>query len=684
MAAVAPTLSIDDVALAEGDTGSTNAVFTVTLSEVWSVDVTVDFATAPNDRPGRPRLHDHERNRHDPGRLPGGDPHVPVLGDFIDEPDETFFVNLTNPQGGATILDPQGEGTIQDDDPVPSVSIDDVAVVEGNAGTVTATFTVSLSNPSSVDDHRALRHRQRQCHRPRRLPGGVGLAWPSPSGPRACPIPITVNGDSVPEPDETYFVNLGAPTGPGVLADAQGVGTIVNDDPFPADDVRVFTIRATSGMNVLEWVNPVGPYVSTIIHRTTAAPNCAFATNPDVGQPTFLAEVVGAADSYGTFVDTAGTVQDPTVTNGTTYCYTAFVKKDLTPSYSPGKNATARPFDTTGPVKWAYTTAATAVTAPGIGVVVVYAVSNDRVVHAMARGAGGAAGTWPAGPPAWRPFALGGPVQSRPPVIPGSPPRLLVGSQDGRAYAVDAVAGGPAAVWQTPAPLGDAVQAAPAALLTAFGSPFDVVMVGERTPGANNRFYGLSAGTGVTTWTYSGEATDPIGIINGGAAVDYPTRRVYFASRARSAGKSTMWCLDVAAGGATFKWKRALGDIDGSPVVRNGVVYVGTNTGRVYALDADDGDTRWFFDTGDGPVKGFVFPDRLDQDLYFSTTTKVWGLVDNGGSAGQKWPEVSSIPSPSTPFHPVGSNLVIVGSGNGSLYKIDDARRQASPVRRRS
>ena len=134
--------------------------------------------------------------------------------------------------------------------------------------------------------------------------------------------------------------------------------------------------------------------------------------------------------------------------------------------------------------------------------------------------------------------------------------------------------------------------------------------------------------------------------------MDYPTRRVYFASRERSAGKSTLWCLDVTAGGATLKWKRALGDIDGSPVLRNGVVYVGTNTGVVYALDADDGDTRWTFATGDGPIKGFVFPDRLDQDLYFSTTTRVWGLTDNGAAAAQKWAAVTSIPSPSYPSIP--------------------------------
>ncbi len=56
-------------------------------------------------------------------------------------PNETFFVNLSTAVN-ATIADNQGQGTITDDDPTPSLSIDDVTADEG-AGTMT--FTISLS-----------------------------------------------------------------------------------------------------------------------------------------------------------------------------------------------------------------------------------------------------------------------------------------------------------------------------------------------------------------------------------------------------------------------------------------------------------------------------------------------------------------------------------------------------------
>ena len=68
-------------------------------------------------------------------------------GDVVDELDETFGITLSNP-GNATIADGSGMGTITDDDAAPTLSVNDVSVAEGNAGTTTATFTVTLSAAS--------------------------------------------------------------------------------------------------------------------------------------------------------------------------------------------------------------------------------------------------------------------------------------------------------------------------------------------------------------------------------------------------------------------------------------------------------------------------------------------------------------------------------------------------------
>ena len=75
---------------------------------------------------------------------------VSVKGDMLDENDEMFTVRLSDPTN-ATIADGTGVGTINDDDALPGLSVNDVTVTEGDAGTVAAAFTVSLDAPSGRD-----------------------------------------------------------------------------------------------------------------------------------------------------------------------------------------------------------------------------------------------------------------------------------------------------------------------------------------------------------------------------------------------------------------------------------------------------------------------------------------------------------------------------------------------------
>src|SRR4029453_7635624 len=69
---------------------------------------------------------------------------IQVRGDLLNEPDETFFVNLSNPTN-ALIARGTGIGTIINDDAAAGLTVDDVRVVEGNSGTTNAILTLSLS-----------------------------------------------------------------------------------------------------------------------------------------------------------------------------------------------------------------------------------------------------------------------------------------------------------------------------------------------------------------------------------------------------------------------------------------------------------------------------------------------------------------------------------------------------------
>ena len=73
---------------------------------------------------------------------------VPVIGDTLDEADETFLVNLSAPVNAALGTPSQGVGTITDNDTTPTLRIAPTSMTEGNTGTSPATFTVTLSAPS--------------------------------------------------------------------------------------------------------------------------------------------------------------------------------------------------------------------------------------------------------------------------------------------------------------------------------------------------------------------------------------------------------------------------------------------------------------------------------------------------------------------------------------------------------
>ena len=360
--------------------------------------------------------------------------------------------------------------------------------------------------------------------------------------------------------------------------------------------------------------------------------------------------------------------------------------RSAAPLVSPGRFVRGRPFDTTGAVKWAFSTGGFSVTPPTVGGAGILATSNDLAVHAMARGPAG--GEWPAG---WLPFQVGGPVQSRSPVVPltfgGANPVVFLGAQDGYVYSLDAILGGSAALPPWPARnLGAVVQGAPAGIFTGFLGAYDYLLVGTRDAAADNVLAALDPDTGVVVNSFdNGGPGSGIGIINAMAAVDYAGAKVYFTSHARAGGSSnTLWCLQLTGAPTVFTscagWTPpVLGDIDGSPVIRGGRIYVGSSDGggTIWSVDAATGTADRSFVHGDGQVKGFVFPDRNSDDIYFATDSYVWGFTDTAALGLQeKYPGGISLGTnvkPSPVLFVPGSHYVYVGGSDGRLYEIDVA-----------
>jgi serine/threonine-protein kinase len=117
-------------------------------------------------------------------------------------------------------------------DPVggtPSLSVADASVGEGQSGTRTLNFTVSLSQAaaSAVSFNAATANGTATAGNDYVALSQSGLSVPA--GSTTTTVYVTVNGDTAVEPNETFTLNLSGVSGAN-LGDGQATGTIVNDD----------------------------------------------------------------------------------------------------------------------------------------------------------------------------------------------------------------------------------------------------------------------------------------------------------------------------------------------------------------------------------------------------------------------------------------------------------------------
>ena len=230
-------ISINDVNITEGNSGTQVATFTVTRSG-GTAAFNVNYATADGTATAGS---DYVAQPTSTLSFAAGDltktVSVTINGDTTVEPDETFSVNLSGATNGGTITKSQGTGTIVNDDAaagVGSISINDVSITEGNSGTKVATFTVSHTGSAAFSVDYATANST----------AGAGTSGTADyvatsgtlnfaAGTSTQTVSVTIRGDTTYEPNETFFVNLTGATNGGTILDGQGLGTIVNDDTAP-------------------------------------------------------------------------------------------------------------------------------------------------------------------------------------------------------------------------------------------------------------------------------------------------------------------------------------------------------------------------------------------------------------------------------------------------------------------
>ena len=227
-----PTISIGNVSVLEGNSGTSLATFTLTLSSAAASPVTYDIATSDGTATAGSDYVAHSlTGQIIPVGASSATFTVTINGDNVVETAETFKVNLAN-VAGAVIANGQGTGTIINDD-LQSLSIADVSVVEGNSGTQLATFTVQLSGPAATAVTYDIATANGTAVAPTDYTAKSLTGQPIPAGATSASFTVSINGDLTIEPNETFLVNVSNVTGAGI-ADGSAVGTITTDDTLPA------------------------------------------------------------------------------------------------------------------------------------------------------------------------------------------------------------------------------------------------------------------------------------------------------------------------------------------------------------------------------------------------------------------------------------------------------------------
>jgi hypothetical protein len=236
-------LSVDSPAAVLEPHGAGTVTFTITLvrDPTNTAEVTVQYRIPPQAvQPGRAEpnqdfLPVNTGTAVFRGKETTETVSLTVLGDALDEDDETFTLEIFNESPNAQIpLGMEiGTATILDDDSPPRVSVSGATVEEGDAGDVTARFSVALSSPSArpvsvkwaTADGTATAGQDYEAD-------GDTLSFPPGDVSQA--VRVTVAGDTLNELDEEHFtVRLSEPTNLDLGPAATGTGRILDDDGPP-------------------------------------------------------------------------------------------------------------------------------------------------------------------------------------------------------------------------------------------------------------------------------------------------------------------------------------------------------------------------------------------------------------------------------------------------------------------
>lgn len=219
-----PQISVADASAPEA---SGKVDFTALLDGLSSSDVTLDYSAVASSATANEDFVPSSGTVTIPAGQSSATFSIVTNNDNVDEEDETFSLSLSNATG-ATLTTPNVQGVIEDDDGAPEISIADVSITEGDAGSTLAELTIQLSGASE----RAVQ----LDYATSSINATAGTDYQAISGTLVIPagttsenLSIEILGDTEEETSEGLFVEFSNVQN-GSLTNATSNITIVDDD----------------------------------------------------------------------------------------------------------------------------------------------------------------------------------------------------------------------------------------------------------------------------------------------------------------------------------------------------------------------------------------------------------------------------------------------------------------------
>ena len=222
---------------------------------------------------------------------------VPVSGDALDEPAETFRLVLS---GSEEVADGEGVATITDDDPPPVVSVADAGDAAEGA---TATFTISLSAPSGRTVSVGYGTADGSAVAGQDYAEGSGTATIA-AGATSTTLAVALLDDAEDEATETFALQLGSPVN-ATRGSASATGTILDTDepppppPAPPEPPAANANSAGGATGATPALSPnaIGPPSSSTGSATASAPPQLGLSGPRLKRPSTVLVTVSCPRS---------------------------------------------------------------------------------------------------------------------------------------------------------------------------------------------------------------------------------------------------------------------------------------------------------------------------------------------------------------------------------------------------